>query len=287
MAQEKTIVIAFDGMDYELIQKFELDNVIQQEFGTIDNSTDINKIFTSELFASFITGETSEKHGVEGLNKWNNRTVRNIEKTADRIPFFDKFRGIRHALWNSINSIDARIEKYDSSDLEAKTLFEEIDDSRAIFVPGYNPSTFWAIGADLEPLKYGYSRDETAEHYDTREFSHRKQELFSELENDFTGARDFLMCHFHRIDTYQHLYGDKEAGSYDEEKLYALYKEMDDLAGEIKQKAEEAGYTRIIFMSDHGLPTETGHNENAFYSSNQELFGVEKPHITDFASEFL
>ena len=61
---------------------------------------------------------------------------------------------------------------------------------------------------------------------------------------------------------------------------------MDELAKKIKQKALQKGYERIIFMSDHGLPAEEGHNENAFYSSNKELFGEEKPHITDFYDKF-
>lgn len=40
-------------------------------------------------------------------------------------------------------------------------------------------------------------------------------------------------------------------------------------------------------MSDHGLPTEEGHNENAFYSCNRELFGSETPKITDFHDRIL
>lgn len=64
-----------------------------------------------------------------------------------------------------------------------------------------------------------------------------------------------------------------------------MYKETDKLAGKIKKKALQKGYEKIIFMSDHGLPTEEGHNENAFYSSNKQLFGDEKPRITDFRDE--
>lgn len=73
------------------------------------------------------------------------------------------------------------------------------------------------------------------------------------------------------------------------EKVKETYHEMDELAGEIIERAEENGFDTIIFMSDHGLPTveEGGHNENAFYSCNHELFGDKTPHITDFHDRIL
>lgn len=278
---KNTLLVAFDGLDHELIQKFDLEGLKQEQFGKIDNKTGMTATFTSELFASLITGQTYETHGVEGLRKWDNEKVGKAEEIINKVPYAEKFESLRNAIWSSINSLDAQKAKYTKEDLKCDTLFEQVENSRAMFVPSYNPSPFWVIGADLEPIKYGYNQEKTTRHYDTREFDHRKRELFKELENEITGTREFLMCHFHRPDTYQHLYGDKKIGAYDEQKLLRLYKEIEELALEIKQKAEEAGYERIIFMSDHGLPTEEGHNENAFYSSNTELFN-KKPKMTDF-----
>jgi len=278
-----TLVIAFDGLDKELIEEFELKHIPQKEFGKIDNHTDISNIVTSELFASFITGTTSEKHGVKSLVKWSNPKIENFENRVSDSELFNKFKNLRHAIFESVNSLEAQKRKYRKEDLRIDTFFEEIKNSRAIFVPSYNPSTFWMIGADLEPIKYGYSLEETADHYETREHIHRKKELFNELENDLIEARDLLMCHFHKSDTLQHLYGDKHVGVYNEDKLKTLYKQIDSLAEKIKNKAQEKGYDKIIFMSDHGLPSAgTVHNKNAFYSANFELFGDQEPHITDF-----
>ena len=279
---KKTIVIALDGMDYELIQKFDLEHIVQEETGLIGNQTGMSETFTSELFASFITGKTHREHGIKGLTKWTNQKIGRIESVIEKVPLSEKTERLRKAVWESINSLEAKNAKYDKEDLECDTIFEDVDNSRAMFVPGYNPSPFWVIGAGLEPVRYGCSLDETVEHYDNREFAYRKRELFRELENDITGTRDFLMCHFHRPDIYHHLYGDKDAGTFNEEKLYSLYKEIDEFVKGVKNKAEEAGYERIVFMSDHGLPTKQSHNENAFYSSNVEVFGEEKPRITDF-----
>ena len=282
-----TLVIAFDGLDKELIEEFDLKNIPQQEFGRIDNSTDIKFRNTSELFASFITGETFEKHGVKSLKKWSNPRIDSFENKVDGNWFFDKFKGIRQVISESINGLSARKTKYREEDLLCESIFEELEDSRAMFVPSYNPSIFWSIGGGLEPLKHGYSLEEAADHWDTREHSYRRQELFEELDNEFVESRSFLMCHFHRSDLFQHLYGDKRIGMFDKDKLRKMYEEIDELALEIKNKAEESDYDRIIFMSDHGLPDEKQHNKNAFYSCNKELFGNEEPHITDFYSKFL
>jgi len=94
------------------------------------------------------------------------------------------------------------------------------------------------------------------------------------------------MVHFHRSDTYHHVYGDKEVGHYDEEVLEQLYRELDAFAGSILDKYEDK-FDRVIFMSDHGLPTQNEHNTNAFYSCNKELFGDKTPHITDFFGEIV
>ena len=282
---EKILVVAFDGLDKKLIEKYNLENIRQQEFGKIDNSTGISSIKTSELFASFITGETYEEHGIKDL-----KTTSGRQKLIDNsIPDFLKknvrgFTRLQKVLQTMLR-VDEGM-KYAKEHLQLDSVFEKIEDSRPMFIPGYNPSIFWVVNADLDPMRYGYSTEEAAKHYDNREYRHRKDRLFSELENEIIGSREFLMCHFHTTDTYQHLYGDKDA-VYDEKKLKRLYEETDEFAGEIKQKALEKGYDYVIFMSDHGLPTEKGHNENAFYSCNRDLFGDETPQITDFHNKIL
>ncbi len=282
---EKVLVVAFDGLDKELIEEFDLQNIRQGEFGFIDNQTGMKNIYTSELFASFITGKASQEHGVEGLNKWKNSRGEILDTLVPK-KLLETRRGLHRFRETLKSALDAEETKYDKEDLKVDTLFEKIDNSRPIFVPGYNPSTFWTIEADLRPLGFGKSPAETMEHYDTREFRHRKEKLFSELENEFVPARDFLMMHFHRSDIFHHLYGDPE-GNYNEKKLREMYSDMDELAVQIKEKALEKGYDYIIFMSDHGLPAKIGHNKNAFYSSNKELFPNKTPKITDFHDRIL
>ncbi|MFB6158109.1 MAG: alkaline phosphatase family protein [Candidatus Nanohalobium sp.] len=279
--------MAFDGLDKDLIQEFDLEHVVQEEFGSIDNDDQISVRSTSELFASFITGETHDQHGIEGLTTRTNESVQFFE---DRLPdnkFFNKFKGIRESFY-STDLIDGRKRKPEEKDLEVKAIFEEIDDSRAMYVPGYNPSKLWKNGFSMgKLLSLGNSKVEVEDFLRDREFEVRKRKLFSELDNEIISPRKFLMCHFHFSDWMHHLYGDKKSGNWDRRKLLEIYKESDNLAKEILEKAEEASYDYVIFMSDHGLPDEEAHNENAFYSCNKELFGEETPHITDFYDKIL
>lgn len=284
---KKVLVIAFDGLDKELIEEFGLENVKQEEYGRIDNKSGMSAVKTSELFTSFITGKTWEEHGITGHQerKYENAIKDKFLRSLipDRLVSNVRgFNGLRDILACLIRA-EKLTGRYTKEDQILDTLFEEIEGSRSMFVPGYNPGMIWRLNIEIEPLKNGYSVDRQAKYWDRRAYEVRKRELFSELENDIVSPRSFLMCHFFKPDQYQHYYGDRELGTYDKNKLRKMYNEIDDLAGKIKEKAEENGYDLIIFMSDHGLPTEKEHNENAFYSCNKELFGKNStPKITDF-----
>lgn len=276
---ENVLVVAFDGLDKDLIEEFELENIRQEEFKSIDNQTGMEHIYTSELFASFITGKTHEEHGIEHLTTWEDKRKGRVIETLAPKGIVESTKGF-HRLRETLKTLLKTDEvKYSQEHLEEKTLFEEIDNSRAMYVPGYNPSLFWQLKAETLPLEYGYGSDIAAEFWDTREHEFRKKNLFSELENDIVSPREFLMVHLHRTDFHQHLYGDP-TGVMDKDKLRKLYQETDELAGKILKKAGEK-YDKVIFMSDHGLPAEHGHNENAFYSCNGKLF-EETPKLTDF-----
>ncbi|MDY6769128.1 MAG: alkaline phosphatase family protein, partial [Candidatus Nanohaloarchaea archaeon] len=251
------LVVAFDGMDKELIDKFDLDHVTQDEYGQIDNHTGVKEINTDELFASFITGETWEEHGVTGIKEWDSPILNRIEGVFPK-------RGALFTIGDMAKDGIKRFggferERYTREKIDCPTLFDRIDGSRALNIPAYDVTPgievfSWVLD------KYGI---EHAEREARKEFRQRKEEFWAAMDEP---ASPLFMVHFHYIDSINHLYGDV---LHDEEKLEAAYAEMDRFAGEILDAAEDR-YDTIIFMSDHGLPTATEHNENAFYSSNVE-----------------
>ncbi len=280
---KNVLLVAFDGLDRELIEDFDLENIPQEEFGGVNNTEDVENILTSELFTSLITGKSSRNHGLKGLSTWSNPKGMLIDyiapkKLVNGVKGFNRIKEILKSV------LSVREVKYSQEHLKDKTLFDKIEDSRAMYVPGYNPSIFWEMRAETLPLRSGYGAEEAIKFWDSREHDFRKRNILSEIENDIVSPRDFLMVHIHRADFHQHMYGDPTS-VYDKERLKKLYREIDELAGSIKRKAEDK-YDSIIFMSDHGLPTKQGHNKNAFYSSNKELF-TKEPSITDFYDKVL
>ncbi|MFB6158862.1 MAG: alkaline phosphatase family protein [Candidatus Nanohalobium sp.] len=278
MNNQSILVVAFDGLDKELIDRYNCEHLKQQEYRSIDNKTNMSSIMTSELFASFITGENWKEHGVKGVTYPNSKPKKKLVNKLDNTKLAGLLPGYTRFIDALKELIGYRVEKYTKEDYEELTLFEVIEDSRAMFVPSYEPSLFWLADSDLvNPLDKGFTLDEVARHYE-REFVYRKKQFFEEIESE---NRDLLMVHFHKPDIYQHLY--EEDGKENEGKLEGMYAEIDSLAGQIKANSD---YDYIIFMSDHGKPTQKEHNENAFYSSNKPLFNS-KPLITDFYDAIL
>jgi len=279
MANEKVLVVAFDGMDKELIEQFGLENITQEEFGRIDNTTGIYRRMTSELFASFITGETHEEHGIKDLKTSVSKRNRFLKWLFPK-PILDYVKGT-HTLREVLMDNNGKEElKYTKNDLEIDTIFEKIDASLPLYIPSYNPSMYWLSGIPHNVIKYfNHERFEKEARHDTElrlEKGSATQPAFFDVTKKFW---DFIMLHLHDPDGFQ----DTKIGNLEEE-----YKRLDEIAGRI---LEEYSDWTVIFMSDHGRPLEGAgphdHNENAFYSCNKELFGEKTPHITSFYDKIM
>jgi hypothetical protein len=271
MSQDHSIlIVAFDGLDKRYIDRYDLENLQQDEYGSIDNVTDVEKIMTPELFASFATGEPTWEHGIRERGKWNSSFLNKYEKYLNPLNLMTIKRFLRSLPWFAKDGVTLE-------DHESETLFDVFDSSEALFVPTVSPSITqkvnWEHAAAVRnPV---LDMDDALEMIE-REFLWRKKRLFEEIEN----GHDLLMCHLFYPDHLQHHYQDEKMP---EDRKKVLYQRMDDLAATIQEKA--AGkYDYIVFMSDHGFAKTDGegHNEHAFYSSNKPLFPDREPRIVDF-----
>lgn len=266
---DRLIVIAFDGLDYQKIQKYNCENVIQEEFGRI--SLEGISLTTGPLWSSFITGEFPEEHGVQKTMNWTDQRVQKFENFMEKIPFSDTWKGIRWTIFRNLDSLNTEVVGAYRENLEVEsTIFDDFEPSVSLNVPGQDINTALstiiisrALGKDAPLPKDVMERDIDAEHLK------RKEETFEALGD---GNFAFLMSHFHKSDFMQHLYG------FSEEKEKEIYEEFDDLAKKIMEYTDEDDL--VIFCSDHGLE-DGGHRDQAFYSANHEL-GLDNPHITDF-----
>lgn len=265
----KVLIVAFDGLDYDLIKKYNCKNIMQDEFGKIDNDTGIKRRVTEELFTSFITGSLSDGHGVEGHKIWNKPKVEQFEKLIKKLRLINRFKKVRTAFYIFIG---AELIKPKRDVIWKNTLFDKIPNSKALDVPGYNPSPLLQKETYFAPLKM-YDSIQEVERLTNCEFNCQRNELIGKIDEDY----DLLMAHFQKPDIYQHLFVER-----DERKIRKLYEEMDNFAKEVVKKSKDK-FDVILFMSDHGIEEGKEHNKNAFYSSNIEL-GLKFPHITEFYS---
>ncbi|MFB6295106.1 MAG: alkaline phosphatase family protein, partial [Candidatus Nanohaloarchaea archaeon] len=218
-------------------------------------------------------GETWEEHGIVGLKKEDAGGEQLFDRVLHTVPAAVKDRlntGFTQRLLKRVRP-DSTL--YRREDLQVDTLFDAVDAAEALNVPVFSPNTYYHrkfIGFELGFGKDTVRRDLEAEH------AYRR----TETEDAISGDAALVMSHFFYPDTFQHLY------PRDEEKRAAMYRRMDDLAGELRDAAEDR-FDTVIFMSDHGLPTKDAHNENAFYSCNHALFPDTEPHITDFHDTIL
>lgn len=271
------LIVAWDGLDHNLIDKFDLKHIPLETMGLIDNDMGINTRSTSELYTSFITGETWREHGVTGINKFNRRGEV-LEKAFPKnirglLPGLDL---IYNKLWD-LSGADKR--KYEKHDYNVDTLFDVVDNSRAMFVPGYNPGFGWSANLKSHTLDELMYRDEPL-----KEGEKTVDMMFNRRWNKFQQAFDeddysLLMVHFHFPDYIQHFYGARGI-SYDEDRLREMYERVDAKAKQVKQWADLYGYD-LLFISDHGLPENMEHNKEAFYSIQGDFDVVDSKEIVE------
>ncbi|MFB6158859.1 MAG: alkaline phosphatase family protein [Candidatus Nanohalobium sp.] len=276
----KVMVIAFDGMDFDLIKEYELQQLTNlEEFGKIDNQKGMKTTFTSELYASFITGKNWEEHGIKGLRsrEYGSKWVEKLNENLRELWIGRKITGLRRSFLQTFPFIQYRTRKWTKEDLNSKTIFDKVV-GKPLHVPSYNPEPEWMCGFPLKMLEQEFSASEV----EAKSWELTKERLddFWNLNHDFW---EFIMLQVHEPDILHHLTVDKDLVSDDE--MIKMYSKLDDVANQVIDKFGE-DYV-IIFMSDHGLPQGGSHNENAFYACNYQLFGSKEPKITDFHDKIL
>lgn len=268
----KVLIVAFDGLDYKFIRRFNCESLMQKEFGKI-NLEDIYKIATPEIFSNFLTGKNWKEHGVKGFF--------NI-----KFPFLRKIKNflLRHyefplvpEIYDSLHDFFMKYLKpffgtYERTDLKGKTFLDEIEGSEVIAL---SPPLSWLLSSKEKKEKKDKPRgiEEILNHLE--ETTDKTKEM---LFNKMQAGKKVLMAHFHEPDNIQHIYLQEKENR---QKIKEIYRKMDRLTQEIKKKASEEDYEVVLFFSDHGVPTEFSHKKRAFYSLNREL-NLDNPKMRDF-----
>ncbi|MFB6203662.1 MAG: alkaline phosphatase family protein [Candidatus Nanohaloarchaea archaeon] len=255
---DRMVVVGLDGLDYQKIQQFDCDTLTGMEtFGHLD--TEGIKLSTPMLWASMITGERPETHGIDTMLTFRGEKVRKMDKYV--LGFLEKLGmsalHLRRALYYYL--FDSSIFVPDKDFMEVDSIFEKVADSVALDVPGYSEYPY--IAGKSFVAKSNRKRPPVSKQRVLRdceaEYSYRKDQLFDHL-----NEHKLVMQHFHYPDWHQHMFFNNE------EKDRELYEKMDGFAEQILEEVDDD--TLVVFCSDHGLEG-GGHREEAFYATNAEL----------------
>lgn len=271
---DNILVVAFDGLDYEKVRKYGCDELKQEEFGRV-NIRNFDRFGTPWLWASFLTGK---EHNFRTVKKFKNSKIESMETFFWKNVWpMKKWTGLRTEY--IYKNLGLEMTSHTKEDLEHPAFLDQLD-MDAYYVPAYNEYPFNEFAelasTTVESMKDGDVTRSQAFRRHRGFFLRQQEELMNLLDSDFKS----MMFYFKFTDSAQHLLFNEDTNidymgkKYDTE---MLYKEINELAKKIR---ESSNHDLVIFISDHGL-SGGDHNENAFYSSNQEI-GLENPELTDF-----
>ena len=284
-----TVVLGWDGLDYELLQEYGLASAFgayHDELETFANPL-IGEPHTRELWPSMITGEMPETHGIKAATEdegvqWSNPTIR----TAARVAQYTIPDSVRTVLGRKLRSRGAEVEKYGAeyyADRDLETVFDDRQ-SLPIAIPNYRTDLddrfefMFDRGAELSRFL-----DRDAEGWrpaDPDQQAAVEQEMAAEegrklalIENALDRNYDLIFAWFGWVDT---------AGHVDPVVENPYQRRAYEQAAEWTQqiRAQLCDDDRLICVSDHGLQNGS-HTHHATIASDTSVAVDAADHVTD------
>jgi len=260
----RMVILGIDGLDYDLIIKWDLENLMQKEYGriTVPISEKIGVPKSPQVWASFLTGEYSKEMDLIARRRARGEKIVRILREIRRV------LPLSLGLAKKISKPSKQISPSRFPKLNCKT-FLDFPEVREVNAP------FYSFDNKTFDLSFKYSQgDISIDEYvaELEKILLNKQRLvLRELERDRKSKVIFF--YIHALDLLQHITFVKG-----QEFLRKYYEGLDLFLSKINQI--EKGI--IIVVSDHGFNFETGsHSMNGFYSSN-EIIRPKPSDITDF-----
>ncbi len=259
-------ILGIDALDYELVEKLNLNSLKQLEYSKIvvPIHKELGVPLSPEVWASFLTGT----HVPKGFK--NPRHFTKFLGTLTRSLKINCSKGVLKKLKILYLKLFTEPNKFDN--LNKKT-FLDITQSMEINVPFYSfDNKTFDIGHlfGLEELSLEQTVKEIILIYENR-----KTQIFSKIDN--IRNEDVVFAFMHTADILQHC----AYLRFFEIELH--YIDLNNYVSSLKRKLVDSfGEVIFIIVSDHGFDFDKGtHSINGFYSSNTHL--ISKPEkITDF-----
>lgn len=268
MKINKILILAFDGLEYELVERYRLKALKQKIYGYIDVSS-FKHVLTPIIWRSFITGLEPGKHKVYSWWRFSNN------RTLDRIMHWIRYNFpiIRnmsnYRLKQVARLFGIKIKPTDKTDIKYPTIFDYAKKPIALFIPSYNEEP-WIRD------EYSKAMEKNVKAFEKvlwEVHRYRVNKFLKLLDKDW----DLFMAWFDLADWIGHLYMGKS-----NIKMIKAYMELNKLATEVSRRINDK--TLLIIVSDHGMASGKHggeHSPKAYYSLNKDIkWKPEK--ITDY-----
>ncbi|GAB3669320.1 alkaline phosphatase family protein [Halopiger thermotolerans] len=236
-------VLALDAADYELLKKFDCENVLLEKNGPLEVFThNFDVPQTTEVWPTIATGLSPEEHGMSRhVRQWDNPILQSLSQITAVLP-----NQVRTALGVPFRAfgVDRSIEQTSTAD----HVFDE-----AFGWPGITPAEH------LYEAWQWYSEASDGE-LTVSELSDRLRantgQEFGWLAAMSRSDAAVIGVHSHVLDVAGHLFATEP------ERLQSIYNWVDDLLGWLREYVDQ-----LVVLSDHGMETSvTGDDEPGNHS---------------------
>ncbi len=271
----RVFIFGIDALDYNLVKKWNLKGFKQKEYKKVVIPKEIELLSTPALWATIITGQLPEKHGIRSgwyVGKYKHPFISKIRLLIKKM---NMDKEVHKMLMSSkiLNKVLTKVIQKRRIKQEFKLNCPTIFDfckSIHIGVPSYDelPELAYDIVKKQFEVFDGEMSKLSWEKLVRLRFEKSKKAMFKRINENW----DLFMVYFAVLDHIQHVYFN------DLEYIKKYYKEVEELVKKVKKRLPKN--TLVLILSDHGMKRGI-HARYAFYSSNVKL-GLKRPKLTDF-----
>lgn len=265
MHSPRVIVLGIDGLEYDLVERWRLKNIMQKTYCKVDLS-DFSVIITPPIWGSMLTGEIDD----EIIKVWEKTAEISGLKTDLKQKWWAKLGKkilpfpVQMRIWKIFferrtvggNPFDITVNYVKEKGLT--NIFQFFEKPWTNGIPSYGRNVSNPVKRKL--MEKAISGDKKPYiDYAIKEYKDDKSQLFSALNKQ---EYELIFWYIVMIDSVGHLYGDSLTAM-------KFYLEINEVVGKIRER-----YTSscIYVISDHGMdPTKSGcgdHSDHGFFSSN-------------------
>ena len=280
---QKVIVLGIDAIEHDLIEKLDLKNLKQKEYGkTILPLSPGQEPATEIIWPCFITGKEPNEMGYSSLNIYAkslrpikpliNPVISKLFNDTNTKDGVQKIQGRLSILYISIMLLKkvGLIHKPRKEDIKADSIFDNNKiKSIHLHIPVLDEDDFPEYRKDIINIISEKALHPIIEIKQKKEFKQRTTEVYKFIKKN---NWQLFMQYFYVLDGVQHTFYKNH------KKIAEFYLMFDEFIKKVSEIVNDE--TLLLIVSDHGLKKGV-HTPYGFYSVNKKL-GLKNPKLIDF-----